>query len=112
MSRSDSGAIVLARDDDRAVAVAHARAVREDHVVLLDVRVGVQRDRGDLELAVHRPLVQRLDVVQDVLELEPARVDDTRGEAPEHERVVRVGAMSKTNQQGGEPSNVPGTTRR
>jgi hypothetical protein len=34
-----------------------------------------------------------------VLELEPARVDGTRGDSPEHERVVRVRAMSESDAQ-------------
>ena len=89
---------LLARDDDRPVAGAHARAVRKQDVLVLHVRVRVERDRGHLEPALERPLVQRLDVLQHVLELEPARVDLARGEAPEHERVVRVGAMAEADE--------------
>jgi len=88
-----------ARDDDRPIARAHRRAVRQQHVLLLHERVRGERDRGHLEPPLERPLVQRLDVAQDVLELELARVDLARGEAPEHERVVRVWAVSKADQQ-------------
>ena len=84
----------LARDDDRAVAEAHRRAVREQQVAVGDVRVGAHRDRGHLEPALRRPLVERLDVRDDLLELEPARVDAAGLERPEHERVVRVCAVS------------------
>ena len=85
----------LARDDDRPVAGAHARAVREQDVAILDERVRVQRDRRHLEPALERPLVQRLDVLQDVLELEAARIDLARGEAPEHEGVVGIRAVAE-----------------
>ena len=82
ISRSSLRADRLARDDDRPVARAHARPVREEHVLVLDERVRVERDRGHLEPALERPLVQRLDVLQDVLELEPARVDARRRRGP------------------------------
>jgi Mn-dependent DtxR family transcriptional regulator len=58
----------------------------------------VQGDRRRLELALDCPLVQRLDVAQHVLELEAARVDPLRGQRPEHERVVWIGAVSKPDQ--------------
>ena len=105
-SRSVARRQRLARDDDRPVARAHARAVREEHVAVLHERVRVQRDGGHLEPALERPLVQRLDVPQDVLELEPARVDAARGEAPEHERVVGVGAMAEADQHEAEASSA------
>ena len=81
-------------DDHGPVARAHARPVREDHVPVLDERVRVQRDRRDLEPPLERPLVQGLDVLEHVLELEAARVDAAGRKSPEHERVVRVRAMS------------------
>ena len=83
----------LARDDDRPVARAHARTVREQQVLVLDERIRVERDRRHLEPAFERPLVQRLDVAQDVLELEAARIDLALGEGPEHERVVGIRAV-------------------
>ena len=62
----------------------------------------MQRQRGHLEPALERPLVQRLDVREHVLELEAARVDPSRGEAPEHERVVGIRAMPEADQHGRE----------
>ena len=53
-----------------------------------------------LEPALERPFVQPLDALEDVLELEWARVDAAGGQSPKHESVVRVWAMSKTNPQG------------
>ena len=75
--------------------------MREQHVALLDERVGVKRDRGHLEPAFERPLVQRLDVAEHVLELEAARVHRPVGQGPEHERVVGVGAVAEADQHKG-----------
>ena len=86
-------------DDDRAVARAHARPVRKDHVTVLHERVRVQRDRRHLEPALERPLVQGLDALEHVLELEAAPVHAAGCETPEHERIVGVRAMSKANAQ-------------
>ena len=104
---------LLPRDHDRPVAGAHRGAVRQQHVALLHERIGGERDRGDLELAVDCPGVQRLDVAQDVLELEAPRIDLARGEAPEHERVVGVGAVAETDQHGAqEATAIPPYTGR
>src|SRR5262249_33724903 len=89
---------LLPRDEDRAVAPAHRRAVRQQYVLLLHERVRGKRDGGDLELPVERPGVQRLDVLEDVLELEAARVGLAGGETPEHERVVWVRTVAETDQ--------------
>src|SRR5207253_8821122 len=40
-----------ARDEARAVAIAKTRAMREQGVAVGKIRVRVQRNRGDLELA-------------------------------------------------------------
>ena len=87
--------------------------MRQQHVALLHERVGGERDRGDLELALERPVVERLDVLQDVLELEAARVDLAGGEGPEHERVVGVGAVAEVDQHGArEATAIAGYTGR
>ena len=87
-----------ARDHDRPVARAHARAVREQDVAVLDERVRVDGDRGRLEPALERPLVQRLDVGEDVLELEAAWVDPARRQRPEHEGVVGIRAVAEADE--------------
>src|SRR5262245_2758831 len=84
---------VLAGHDDRAVVVAHARAVRQQRVLVRKVRVGVERHRGDLVLAVEGGAVQRLDVGEDLVDLDAAGVDGARRQTVEHERVVRVRAV-------------------
>ena len=84
---------VLPRDDDRAVVVAHARAVRQQRVLVREVRVGVERHGGDLVLALERRAVQRLDVRQHLVDLDAAGVDVAARQAVEHERVVRIRAV-------------------
>ena len=68
--------------------------MREQHVAVGDMGIGAGRDRGHLEPPLDGPLVQRLDVGDDLLEFESARVDAARLERPEHERVVGIGAVS------------------
>src|SRR5712692_4427182 len=52
----------FARDEARAVAIADARAMREQGIPVGEIRVRVQRDRGDFQLTRERAPVQRLDV--------------------------------------------------
>ena len=61
--------------DDRAVVVAHAGAVRQQRVLVDEVRVGVKRDGRDFVLAVERRAVQRLDVRQHLIDDDAAGVD-------------------------------------
>ncbi len=91
----------LGRDDDGAVPRAHARAVRQEDVAVLDERVGVERERAHLEPPLERPLVQGLDVAEHVLELEVPGFDEPLRERPEHERVVGIRAVSEADQHGG-----------
>ena len=73
---------LLARDDDRPVARADARAVRQQRVVLLHERVRGERDRGHLE--PRRSSAHSFSVWmsrEHVLELEAARVDEVRRSA-------------------------------
>ncbi len=109
-SRSSSSDCGSSRDDDRPVAGSDARTVREQGVVLLNERVGGKRDRGDLEASDARPLVQRLDVAQDLLELVTAGVDEIRRERPVHERVVGIGAVADADLQAPDASTAPATS--
>ncbi len=68
--------------------------MREERVVLLHERVRGERERRHLEPARARPLVQRLDVAEHLLELVPVRLDAVGRERPEHERVVGIGAVA------------------
>ena len=75
---------------DRTVPVAERGAVRQEHVAVGDVGVGVEGDGGDVELACHRAPVQRLDVGELVVEREALGVDRAVRETVEHESVVGV----------------------
>ena len=90
----------LACDEDGPVAGADARAVRQQRVAVLDEGIRVQRDRCRFQPALERPLVQRLDVLEHLLEAKAARVDRTRRERPEHEGVVGIRAVAEPDQHG------------
>ena len=91
----------LTRDDHRPISGAHGGSVRKNDVAVLHEGVGVQRDPAHLEPPFERPFVQRLGVLEDVLELECTLIDRAGGEAPEHECILRIGAVAEPNQQGG-----------
>ena len=93
----------LARDDDRPVARADARAVRQQQVAVLHERICRRRHRRHFEPPLERELVQRLDVVDHRLELVAASVDGSRGEPPEHERVVGIRAEAHPDQHAAGP---------
>ena len=95
--RISARVIGVSRDEARAVAIAHRGAVRQQRVAIGQVGVGVNRDRGHLELTAHRALVERLDVLQLVNVGEAFRVDLPGGERVEHERVVGVRAVGNVN---------------
>ena len=84
----------LARDDDRSVAVAHARPTGHQGVAISEMGVGVNRDRGDLELSCQRAPVEALDVFQDLDDSEPGGPDLPLGDRVVHEGVVRIGRMT------------------
>ena len=97
---TSSSDIVAAPDEHGPVARADARPVRQQRVVLLHERVRGERQRRHLQAPCARPLVERLDVSQHLLEDEPPRVDQVRGQGPVHECVVRVRAVSHTDAHG------------
>src|SRR5581483_1210106 len=96
----------VVRDDHGAVSGAHARPVRKQHIAVVYERIRRERHRSDLEPSLERPFVERLDVGYDRLELVPARVDRPGGEAPEHERVVWIGAEADAHEHGCELSTM------
>jgi len=55
----------------------------------------VDADGGDVEFAARGSFVERLDVLQDVLETEAVRGDQILREGIKHEGVIGVGRMSK-----------------
>ncbi len=89
----------LTRDHDRPVADSERGAVWEERVAVGDARVRPERERAHLEPALERPAVQGLDVRGDTLEGEPAGIDATGLDRPEHEGVVGVCAVADTDGQ-------------
>jgi len=72
--------------------------VREQGVAVGEVGVGVERDRGDLQLAGEGAAVQRLDVGQLVHVATVAGVDLALRHRPEHEGVIGIGAVRDADQ--------------
>jgi hypothetical protein len=84
----------LAGDDHGAVALADAAAATHQRVVLLQVRVGVEADGGDVEEGlVLGAAVEGLDVAQGVGEAVAGDADLVGGQAIEHEGVIGVGTV-------------------
>ena len=73
---------MLAPQGKKRVAVAH-------------ISKGVNRDRGDVQLAAKRPLIQRLNVFEPMLEAITAQVDLVFRHRVKHEGVVRIGRMAQ-----------------
>jgi hypothetical protein len=92
---------LVARDDNRAVALAEGRAVRQEDIAVGDRRIGAGGERRHLEPPLERPFVQRLDVGDDGLQIETALVDPIRLERPDHERVVGIRTVSDPDRHGG-----------
>ncbi len=81
--------LLAAGDDHGAVALANAAAAGHEGVLLLEVGVGVEGDRGDVvEGFVDGAVVERFDVRQGVGELVAGDADLVGGQAVEHEGVV------------------------
>jgi hypothetical protein len=95
------------RDDARTVPVTDTGPVREQRVPIREVRIGVQRHRGDFELPAQRTLVQAFDVRQLVLVTPGARIDFPGGERPEHERVVGIRAVCDVDRAGHSGQKAP-----
>jgi hypothetical protein len=61
--------------------------------MLLPQLVSVHRDRGDLQLAAQGSLVERLNILQDMLKLPPSRRQQVLGQPIKHERIIRIRRM-------------------
>jgi len=51
-------------------------------------------DGGHFKLALQRPAIERLDVLQFVDEFQVAGIDLTVGESVKHEGIIRIGAVT------------------
>ena len=81
-------------DDHRTIPVAHACPARTENVAMAEEGIGVDADRRQLQIALERTLVERLDVDQLVRKPIPARVDLALRQGIEHESVVGIGTMA------------------
>ena len=87
------GTALHTTDDTRSVLVPHRCTVRQQRIVIRDVRERVDGHCGDFEFLTTCALIERLDVLQLVPVREPFGVDLALGERVKHECVVGVGAV-------------------
>jgi len=83
-----------AGDEDRAIALPHRRTGIHHAVAVGDEQVGRKGHRGHLELGGARAAIQRLDVLEHMLDGHPGNLHLPGRERIKHERVVRVGAVT------------------
>src|SRR5229473_7855099 len=60
--------------------------------------VGMNADRGNLELAAQSPAIQSLDILEFVKKTQLARIELIVGQRVKHEGIVRIGTMADGNQ--------------
>src|SRR5207249_2948562 len=61
--------------NDRPVSIAHARATWQQRVFIRDIGVRVNGDRGNMQIAPLRPLIQRLNIFQLMVEPITTEID-------------------------------------
>src|SRR5438094_342549 len=84
----------LTRHEDRPVALPHRGARIHHPVPVGDEEIRREGDRGHLELGSPRAAVQRLDVLEHVLDPDARDPYLPRRKRVEHERVVGIGAVA------------------
>ena len=84
------------RNQPRSVSVAHRGAARQQPIALGEIGVGVDRNRGNLELTAQRALIERFDVGELVQVAELPGIELALGERIKHERVVGIGTVADT----------------
>ncbi len=67
--------------------------MRQQRVLVDEVRVGVEGHRRDFVLAIEGRSVEGLDIGEDLIDDQPAGIDRTAGQAKKHERVVGIRAV-------------------
>jgi len=83
--------VPLERHEHRAVAVTHARSARKQGILVEQMGVSVDRDGREMEFATHGTLIERLDVLEDVMKLVAHQVDLLGRHRVEHEGVIGIG---------------------
>ena len=84
-------------DDHGPVTLAYATAARHQRVLILDIRIGMERDRTDVINSLARLLIQGLDVAEGMSEAQACGANFVCGQAVEHEGVVGIGAVGHGN---------------
>ena len=79
--------------EHRPVTVAHARPARQQGILPADKSVGMNANGRDVQFASRGPLVERLDVLQNMLELKAMGRNQALGQGIEHESVIGIGRM-------------------
>jgi len=82
-------------DKDRSISIAHARPARQQRVIVRHVRIRVNGDRGNVQFAAPRPLIQRLNIFQPMFEPVTTKIDFLLRHRIEHERIIRIGGMTE-----------------
>jgi len=79
--------------DHRPVTISHARPARQQGILPADIRISMNADRRNIQLASGGPLVEGLDVLQNVLELKALGGNQILGQGIEHESIIGIGRM-------------------
>ena len=85
----------LASDNHRPVLIPHAAAAIRKGITIGHVWIRVYRDGGDFQFPVPSPLVQRLDVLENMLEPVSAGIQQAFGKPVKHEGVIGVRGMAE-----------------
>ncbi len=88
------------RDQQRPAIAAERAAGIEQDVSPGAVRVGVETELGDVDVAREGAMIQRLDVGERHAELEPLEIDAPMHDRVEHEAVVRTGREGERQRHG------------
>ncbi len=81
--------------NNRPIPVPHTGSAGQQRVFVCHVRIGMDRDGRNVQLAPKRPFVQRLNVFQSMLEPISAQVDLILRHRVKHERVIRVRGVTQ-----------------
>src|ERR1041385_1150335 len=80
----------MPRHHDWTIVVANRSAVRQQRILVVNVRVRVKADGSDVVCATHRFLVERLNIFEKMLKVQLTRVQLVRRQTVEHERVIGI----------------------
>ena len=90
----------LSRHEHRSVAISHAGSAVAQHVLVVQVRIGMEADRCQFQFATERSAIQCFDVDHLVLEAKAACIQFALCQGIKHKCIVRVWAVTDSNQRG------------